>query len=271
MSGLRRSARVASNSKAKADEPATATTTAPPPTKKAKTEPKVAEPEPETNEIEIGEKIPDITLLNQDEKEVNLPTIAQTHKQVCGFQKNFQFLNDQNVAVFGLSADTPANQKNFQTKQHVEYDLLSDPKRELIGILGAKKQPTGIKRSHWIFVDGVLKVKKLQISPEQSVDGAKEEIEQFIAEANGGGEVKGEASTAPAGNGDEAKPVVNDVESVPAATTEPVDALKTEVKPSSEDGAAAAEEKKGQEQKDNSLLTSEQAPQVATEATTTTI
>ena len=286
MSGLRRSARVASNSKAKADEPATATTTAPPPTKKAKTEPKVAEPEPETNEIEIGEKIPDITLLNQDEKEVNLPTIAQTHKyvvifaypkastpgctrQVCGFQKNFQFLNDQNVAVFGLSADTPANQKNFQTKQHVEYDLLSDPKRELIGILGAKKQPTGIKRSHWIFVDGVLKVKKLQISPEQSVDGAKEEIEQFIAEVNGGGEVKEEASTAPAGNGDEAKPVVNDVESVSAATTEPVD-VSEEVKPS-EDGAVAAEEKKEQEQKDNALLASEQAPQVATEATTTTI
>lgn len=293
MSGLRRSARVASNSQAKPEQ--TTNATVPPPAKKAKTEPK-AELEQEeaeiSQEIEVGDKIPELTLLNQDEKEINLPTVAEQHKyvvifaypkastpgctrQVCGFQKNYQFLSDKNVAVFGLSADTPHNQKNFQTKQHVEYDLLSDPKKELIGILGAKKQPSGIKRSHWIFVDGVLKVKRLQISPEQSVDGAKEEIEKFIAEANGDSGVKEESS---AKNGDEAKPVT-DVESVAAASSEQVEAPEQDEKPDGADGANGvngangangASEGKTQEkeEKDNALLSSEQPSEVSTEAAT---
>ncbi|KAI5968482.1 DOT5 [Candida theae] len=294
MSGLRRSARV----QAKGEQPATAATTAPPPAKKAKTEkqPPKKELDADVEEIEIGDEIPRITLLNQDEKEINLPEIAKEHKfvvifaypkastpgctrQVCGFQKNFNFLRDRNVAVFGLSADTPAHQKSFQTKQNAEYDLLSDPKRELIGTLGAKKQPTGIKRSHWIFVDGVLKVKRIQISPEQSVDGAKEEIEQFIAaEARGSGgdgegdgngsEVKKDSAT----NGDETKkePIEDgDIESVPAAASEQTGVAKTEGEKSS--GDAVSEEKKKQEEKDSALLSSEQAPEVATEATTTTV
>lgn len=303
MSGLRRSARVASTSQAKAEQQtAAATTTAPPPAKKAKTEPK-GEPEGEeeaeiTHEIEIGDKIPDLTLLNQDEKEINLPAVAKEHKyvvifaypkastpgctrQVCGFQKNFQFLTDKNVAVFGLSADTPHNQKNFQTKQHVEYDLLSDPKRELIGSLGAKKQPSGIKRSHWIFVDGVLKVKRLQISPEQSVDGAKEEIEQFIAEANGdkGGSNGGDGvvdngvKDEPAANSDAAK-LVNHVTSIPeGANPSQLDTSKEEESnPSGDTSGGVSEGKsKEQEQKDNALLSSEQPAEVITEATTTTI
>ncbi|KAI5967319.1 DOT5 [Candida margitis] len=286
MSGLRRSARVASNSQTKADQTVHAST-APPPTKKAKTETTKTEPQPEaeetevTRELEIGEKIPDLTLLNQDEKEINLPTIAKEHKyvvifaypkastpgctrQVCGFQKNFQFLNDKNVAVFGLSADTPSSQKNFQTKQRVEYDLLSDPKKELIGTLGAKKQPSGIKRSHWIFVDGVLKVKRLQISPEQSVDGAKEEIEQFIAEEKGGsdGGVKGE----PTVNGSEENPV-NGVDKEPAVSSEQTEVPKVEANPSAGVNGGT-QDKKAEEQKDTNLESNEQPPQVATEAVT---
>ncbi|EDK44080.1 conserved hypothetical protein [Lodderomyces elongisporus NRRL YB-4239] len=204
MTELRRSARVASRSSTTQEEPATVTQ---PPVKKAKVESNgnektnasAADYSEDSSEIQIGDNIPDITLLNQDNKEVNLSSVAADHKyvvifaypkastpgctrQVCGFQKNYKFLHDNNVAVFGLSADEPKAQKSFQTKQGAEYDLLSDPKKELIGVLGAKKQPTGTKRSHWIFKDGALVVKKIQISPEQSIDGAKEEIEKYIAE-----------------------------------------------------------------------------------------
>ncbi|KAK6460150.1 thioredoxin-like protein [Scheffersomyces coipomensis] len=158
-------------------------------------------------ELEVDDKIPDITLFDEDNNEVNLVEAANKAKyivifaypkastpgctrQACGFQRNYEFLKSNNVTVFGLSADLPKSQKNFVVKQKLEYSLLSDPSKELIGILGAKKYPTGIKRSHWIFVDGVLKVKRIQISPEASIDGAKAEIEKFIKQ--GGDEPKEE-------------------------------------------------------------------------------
>lgn len=195
MPELRRSARVASRP---APEPASEELPAPKRAKKAtSTKAATTQPAASSKEIQIGDKIPDIKLLNQDEEEIDLAEVAKTSKyvvifayprastpgctrQACGFQRNYQFLKSNNVTVFGLSADSTKAQKNFQTKQKLEYSLLSDPGKQLIGILGAKKAPSGIKRSHWIFVDGVLKIKRIQISPEASIDGAKTEVEDFI-------------------------------------------------------------------------------------------
>ncbi|KQC45818.1 Nuclear thiol peroxidase [Saccharomyces cerevisiae] len=81
------------------------------------------------------------------------------------------------AAVFGLSADSVTSQKKFQSKQNLPYHLLSDSKREFIGLLGAKKTPlSGSIRSHFIFVDGKLKFKRVKISPEVSVNDAKKEV-----------------------------------------------------------------------------------------------
>lgn len=201
MSTKRRSTRLAAQSPEKkvAEDASTVET----PKKKQKVElegestPKASTSETKTKELEVGDKIPDLVLLDENENEVNLKDAAAKTKylvifaypkastpgctrQVCGFQKNFKFLKDSNTTVFGLSSDSPKSQKNFVVKQHLEYSLLSDPQKKLIGPLGAKKLPLGIKRSHWIFVDSVLKVKLIQISPEVSINSAKEEIEKFI-------------------------------------------------------------------------------------------
>lgn len=143
--------------------------------------------------LEIGDEIPDLTLLNQDNKEVSLKDITEKNRililfayprastpgctrQVCGFRDNFDDLKKY-AAVMGISADSVTAQEKFHTKQQLPYDLLSDPKRELIGLLGAKKTPaSGIIRSYWIFVDGKLKFKKIKVSPEVSVSEAKKHI-----------------------------------------------------------------------------------------------
>lgn len=143
--------------------------------------------------LEIGDEIPDLTLLNQDNKEVSLKDITEKNRililfayprastpgctrQVCGFRDNFDDLKKY-AAVMGISADSVTAQEKFHTKQQLPYDLLSDPKRELIGLLGAKKTPaSGIVRSYWIFVDGKLKFKKIKVSPEVSVSEAKKHI-----------------------------------------------------------------------------------------------
>lgn len=173
-----------------------------PKTKKQKVDDKLEVPTKEksaSKELVVDDEIPDLTLLDENEDEISLRDAAKKTKylvifaypkastpgctrQVCGFQKNYKKLTELDTKVFGLSADKPKSQLNFVTKQKLEYPLLSDPTRELIGLLGAKKSPTGIKRSHWIFVDGVLKIKKIQISPEVSVNSALEDIEELRGE-----------------------------------------------------------------------------------------
>lgn len=171
---------------------------------KAKTESKVTKPngkkevknEDSANklaELQIGDDIPDLTLLNQDDEPISLKEVASKNKlvvffaypkastpgctrQACGYRDNYSELKEH-AAVFGLSADAPKSQKSFQTKQALPFDLLSDPKREFIGALGAKKTAvSGVIRSHWIFKNGKLEVKRVQVSPEVSIEEGKKEV-----------------------------------------------------------------------------------------------
>ncbi|ONH65316.1 Peroxiredoxin DOT5 [Cyberlindnera fabianii] len=145
-----------------------------------------------STEIEIGDDIPDITLTNQDETELNLKDLSSKNdiilifaypkastpgctRQACGFRDNFNSISDK-ALILGLSADSAKAQTNFKNKQHLQYDLLCDTKKELIGVLGAKKSPSGIKRSYWIFHKGKLVVKRVQVSPEVSVKEGKEKV-----------------------------------------------------------------------------------------------
>ncbi|KAI0465078.1 hypothetical protein LJB42_000296 [Komagataella kurtzmanii] len=145
-----------------------------------------------STKLEVGDKISDLELLNQDSEPVKLTDVAAKKpilvifaypkastpgctRQAKGFGKNYEELKKY-ATVVGLSADSPNAQKNFISKQSLPYDLLSDPSREFIGLLGAKKQPKGVVRSHWIFVDGKLKVSQVGISPEKSVQSAYDQV-----------------------------------------------------------------------------------------------
>lgn len=194
MTAPRRSARIASKRSLKDDE-----TIEEPKLKKTKVTKTevgtIAKKETTTEQLEVGEEIPDMTLKDQDDKDVPLRQVVKDNKiviifvypkastpgctrQACGFRDNYDDLK-QYGKVYGLSADNVTRQKNFQTKQSLPYDLLSDPKRELIGMLGCKKTPqSGIIRSHFVFYEGKLKFKRVKISPEVSVaDGKKEVLE----------------------------------------------------------------------------------------------
>jgi peroxiredoxin Q/BCP len=189
---LRRSARVAKQDAPKIESLEKSKVTKPKKATKTKETKKKDEPKVISKELQIGDDIPDLTLLNQDEEELSLKALASENelvvifayprastpgctRQACGYRDNFNSIKDK-ALVLGLSADSPKAQKNFKTKQGLQYDLLCDPKRELIGLLGAKKSPTGIKRSHWIFQKGKLVEKRIQISPEVSVKEGKSKV-----------------------------------------------------------------------------------------------
>lgn len=176
------------------------------PAKPAKAEPKEEikdedeEPVEDVKELEVGDELPSgLVLKNQDGEDVDIsavvakePTVvifsypkASTPgctRQVCGFRDKHEEFVKHHVTVFGLSADSPQAQKTFKTKQKAPYDLLSDPKHALIGVLGATKTPgkvpKGVIRSHWIFKNGKLAVKEVKIGPEASYTKALEEVEK---------------------------------------------------------------------------------------------
>lgn len=163
-----------------------------------------AEPKKEAKqtpgELEIGDAIPeDVVLEDQNSKQVNLLQLAKkAHilvvfvyprastpgctRQAKGFRDEYDELTKKfKATVVGLSADSPKAQQKFIERQSLQYDLLCDPGRSLIATLGCKKHPKGTIRSHFIFVDGVLQVKKVKVSPEVSYKGALEQVKEIVA------------------------------------------------------------------------------------------
>lgn len=135
-------------------------------------------------------------MLDENQNEINLNDVQKKNKyiiifaypkaftggctkQVLGFEKNYFFFKENDTAIFGLSSDKPEAQLKFKTKHQLSYSLLSDPSKKLISMLGAKKHPNGIKRSHWVFADGVLVDKRIQVTPDISIIESKKYIEHL--------------------------------------------------------------------------------------------
>jgi peroxiredoxin Q/BCP len=91
--------------------------------------------------------VENFTLQNQDGKTVNLtdfkksPVVLFFYPRAdtpgctiesCGFRDAFEQFQKAGIVVFGISRDTVKDQKKFQTKYELPYDLLADPEMELI-------------------------------------------------------------------------------------------------------------------------------------------
>ena len=155
------------------------------------------EEEEEIKELNEGDKIPEsIEVELQDSTKINLSKYAKDNhilvifaypkastpgctRQAKGFRDEFDDLKKLNATVLGLSADNSKSQTSFKNKQELPYNLIADTKLQLITLLGCKKFPNKITRSHFIFVDGILKIKKIKISPEDSFKTALEDIKKL--------------------------------------------------------------------------------------------
>jgi len=94
-----------------------------------------------------NDPVDDFTLQNQDGKPVSLSDYKATPVvlffypradtpgctiESCGFRDIFARFKKAGITVFGISRDTVKDQKKFQTKYDLPYDLLADPDMELI-------------------------------------------------------------------------------------------------------------------------------------------
>ena len=123
--------------------------------------------------LDAGTTAPGFTLLDQDGSQVSLSDFAGQKvvlyfypeaatpgctTQACDFRDNLNSLKAAGYTVVGISRDAPAKLKQFQTGDHLNFPLLSDPDRavhEAYGVWGEKllygKTVIGVIRSTFVL------------------------------------------------------------------------------------------------------------------------
>lgn len=145
--------------------------------------------------VAVGQPAPDFELPNQNNQPVRLRdyrgrfvVIFSFPKagtggctaQACAFRDTFPKIETENAAVLGLSTDTPAELKAWHTQHNLQYDLLSDPDKQVITALGAGDNSlfglipmAGAKRSYWVIDNnGIIIDMQIGVTPHGSVEKA---------------------------------------------------------------------------------------------------
>ena len=145
--------------------------------------------------IEVGQKAPDFTLVNQDGNEVKLSEFSGKNvilafypfdfSPVCTvefgcFKQDLSTLNGLNAQVLGISVDSKYSHKEFAKKLGLNFSLLSDFNREVCKTYGTLRKEGFSERAYFIIdAEGIVRFKYLMPTP-----GERIENEQLIEELN---------------------------------------------------------------------------------------
>jgi peroxiredoxin len=101
--------------------------------------------------VSVGQKAPNFKLLNQKKEEVTLEKLAGKNvvlafypgaftgvctTEMCAFRDSMSNFNEMNAVVVGVSVDSPFSNGAFAEKNKLNFDLLSDYKRETVRAFG---------------------------------------------------------------------------------------------------------------------------------------
>jgi len=149
--------------------------------------------------LEAGDRAPEFTLKDQDEREVSLSDYAGEKLllyfypkamtsgctvQACGVRDALPDFDGLGVAAVGVSPDSPRTQKRFDEKYSLGFPLLSDSDHavaEKYGVWGRRRggaEPReGIIRSSFLIdEEGRIIRAWYDISPEETVPEAKKAL-----------------------------------------------------------------------------------------------
>lgn len=122
--------------------------------------------------LNVGDKAPDFSIPNQDGETVSLSDYtgqkvllwffpkANTPgctAEGCSLRDEYSAFQDKNVAILGMSKDSPKRQKNFVEKYDFPYPLLADESGKTVETYGA----WGRKKFMGRKFDGILRISYL--------------------------------------------------------------------------------------------------------------
>jgi peroxiredoxin len=155
------------------------------------------------DKVNVGSKAPDFTLPDTELKPRRLRDFLDKNvvlafypgaftsvctKEMCTFRDSIAKLNDLKAQVVGISVDDPFSNKGFAERNMLNFPLLSDYNREVVGIYGVAAEDfaglkgyTAAKRSIFI-VDRERTVRYVWISEDPRMEPNYEEIERVLEE-----------------------------------------------------------------------------------------
>jgi peroxiredoxin Q/BCP len=123
--------------------------------------------------LKIGDGIPPVIATDQDGKSVDLQAAAKSGytlvyffpkaftpgctAQACSLRDAYGDLQKKGIKIFGVSLDTVEKQKEFQEKDHLPFELLSDRDKQLTSAFGVPLIVGSFAaRQAYLFKDGKL-------------------------------------------------------------------------------------------------------------------
>jgi peroxiredoxin Q/BCP len=151
--------------------------------------------------LEIGQKAPDFTLPDQNNKEHKLSNFLGNWvllyfyprdntpgctKEACGIRDVYKDYKENDVTVLGISTDSVASHKKFEEKHVLPFTLLSDENKKVVALYGAYgekkmmgKTFMGTKRISFL-IDKEGKIAKIYLKVKPA-DHAQEVISDIIS------------------------------------------------------------------------------------------
>ena len=154
--------------------------------------------------LDVGNKAPDFSLPDQNEKTVSLSGLKGKWvvlyfypkdntpgctTEACDFTARYGEFSRLDAEILGVSPDSTKSHRNFIQKQNLGITLLSDPDHKVLEAYGAwqkkslyGKEYMGVQRSTFIIdAQGRL----AYIWPKVTVKGHVEEVQKKLAELKG--------------------------------------------------------------------------------------
>ncbi|MFN5636535.1 MAG: peroxiredoxin [Flavobacteriales bacterium] len=142
--------------------------------------------------IQIGDKIPEFTLQNQDGTPVEIMDFIGKKtvvfyfypkddtpgctKEACSFRDQYTVFQDLGCEVIGISSDAPKAHKEFAIKYKLPFPLLADEKKEVRTLFGLPKSLFGLLPGRVTYIidkNGIVRgVFNSQLKATQHIDEA---------------------------------------------------------------------------------------------------
>lgn len=94
-------------------------------------------------------------------------------KQACAFRDSIDQIRSQGADVFGISADTVAEQASFHKEHSLNFTLLADDGNKIIDLYGAKIPMMKMAKRWTFIVDPELKIRWVEKDVDPAMDAKK--------------------------------------------------------------------------------------------------